>query len=396
MQKPKIHDKPETEAPDTSSWEPSSLSTPSRREWFAMLVERFGFLSVCLLTIGALAVLFIKSDVLLREPDTAPSQLFAPEQPVLASPSATLSITTEPASAAIFIEGEFVSLSPLQAYALAAGTHRISVQKQDYVSLDTVLTLADDPAVLHISLRAMEQATVVDESQDELPPELAAAETSQDTPPPTLEPPTSPESAPAEEQPAIIPEETPADQNQATPPSGDTNTDPADEDQSDTATGEAEAMTPEEPVVEVGELQVYSQPSGASVWLREEQVGITPLLLTEVEAGARQVTLRLDGYEPFTTTVNVTPQQRSEIGGPLTQRLGTLKILAKPWGNIYIDGKLHEREASIWYTAKLPPGNHRVRIEHPTLGKWEQVVVVSLEEERKIEVDYNKGNSPSQ
>ncbi|MCH8960328.1 MAG: hypothetical protein IH820_03170, partial [Bacteroidetes bacterium] len=106
--------------------------------------------------------------------------------------------------------------------------------------------------------------------------------------------------------------------------------------------------------------------------------------------------LRLDGYEPFTTTVNVAPQQRGEVGGALAQRLGTLKILAKPWGNIYIDGKLHKREASIWYTAKLPPGSHRVRIEHPTLGKWEQVVVVSLEEERKVEVDFNTGNSPSQ
>jgi len=388
MQKPEVHDKPKTEAPETPSWELSSLSPPSRREWFAMLVERFGFLLVCLLTIGVLAVLFIKSDVLLREPDTAPSQLIAPEQPALASPSATLSITTEPASAAIFIEGEFVSLSPLQAYVLAAGTHRISVQKQDYASLDTVLTLTDDPAVLHLSLRAVEQAVVVDESQDEPPPELAAAETSQDTPPPTLEPPMPPQSAPAEQQ--IIPEETPADQNQATSPSTDT------ANHSNTATGQAEAMTPEEPVVEVGELQVYSQPSGASVWLGEEQVGVTPLLLTDVEAGARQVTLRLDGYEPFTTTATVAPQQRGEVGGALVQRLGILKILAKPWGNIYIDGTLHKSEASIWYTAKLPPGDYRVRIVHPTLGTWVKVVVVSLEEEGKVEVDFNKGNSPSQ
>ena len=132
------------------------------------------------------------------------------------------------------------------------------------------------------------------------------------------------------------------------------------------------------------------------MWLGEEQVGVTPLLLTDVEAGARQVTLRLDGYEPFTTTANVVPQQRGEVGGPLMQRLGTLKILAKPWGNIYIDGKLHKSEASIWYTAKLPPGNYRVRIVHPTLGTWAQVVVVSLEEEGKVEVDFNKGNLPSQ
>lgn len=398
MQKQEIHDKPVNEPTDPPSWQPPPVPELSRRESFMLFLERFGFLGVSLLTIGALSVLFIKSDVLLREPNAAPTPVVASDQPASTSAStgasASLSITTEPPDAAIFVEGEFAGLSPLSAYALASGSHRISVQKQDYISLDTVLTIANDPAVLHIALRAVAQTAADDENRDEPAQELAAETRGEDTSAPELEQSPLSTSTPAEEPPPSVSEDTPADENQAGSPADAASTDPVNDVQADP--DQAKPLTPEEPVVARGELQIYSQPSGALVWLGGKDVGLTPLLLTDVEAGAQQVTLRLDGYEPFTTTVDVAPQQRSEVSGALIQRLGTLKILVKPWGNIYIDSKLHKSESSIWYTTQLPLGNHRVRIEHPTLGKWEQVVVVSGDEERIIEVDYNKGNSPSQ
>ena len=68
---------------------------------------------------------------------------------------------------------------------------------------------------------------------------------------------------------------------------------------------------------------------------------------------------------------------------------GTLKVLAKPWGTIYIDGTLHKREADIWYSTKLAPGTYTVEIEHATLGRWKQQVVITAGEERSLEVDFN-------
>ena len=393
MQKHEVHDKPVTDASSTPQWAQPPPPGPRGREWLVVIFERFGFLMAIVLTIGILIVLFINSEMLLSKPDTDSRQGTgtARQQSASASESAPLSITTQPSNAAVFVDGEFVGVSPLRELALSTGVHRLSIQKQDYAAIDTVVTLASDPAMLRLTLRATDQAVLVDESHDQPPPERTAAETNPHTPA-SLEQPASPEPASAEEQPAIIPQAAPADQA-TTPPD---HTDQADVDQTGTSALEGEAAMPEVSVVEVGELQVRSQPSGAAVWLANEQVGITPVLVTDVEAGAQQVTLRLDGYEPFTTTVDVAPQQRSEVNGQLTQRLGTLKILAKPWGNIYIDGKLHKSEANIWYTAKLSPGNHQVRVEHPSLGKWEQVVVVTLEEEGKVEVDFNKGKSSSQ
>lgn len=398
MQKEEVHEEPITRMPSVPEWAPPPSPPISGRDRVMMLYERFGFLAACLLTLGVLVVLFIKSDVLLREPDTTPSPVVAEEPPASTNAPGALSVTTEPASAAVFIDGEFVGVSPLQDHALATGAHRISVQKQDYASRDTVVTLAGDPAVLQLALRAVQEEELVDESQEDLPeepsPELAA-DTNPETPPP-VESSTSAIPAPAEAQPATPADAIPVAQEETRPAAEDDDTALAVEEQAAPLDGEEESPEPEEPVVEVGTMQVLSQPSGAAVWLGDQQVGRTPLLLTEVAVGAQQVTLRLDGYEPFSAVVDVAPQEQSELNGRLTQRLGTLKILAKPWGNIYIDGELRQREASIWYTVQLPPGDYRVRVEHPALGKWEQVVVVPVEPEKVVEVDFNEGTSSSQ
>jgi serine/threonine-protein kinase len=116
---------------------------------------------------------------------------------------------------------------------------------------------------------------------------------------------------------------------------------------------------------------------------------VTPLLLSEVEPGPTPITLRLDGYEDLRTTVEVEAGQRKAVLGQLKQGTGTLRILVKPWGTIYIDDALHKREANIWSTATLSAGNHRVRIEHPSLGRWEQVVEVVSGEERSLTIDFN-------
>ena len=98
----------------------------------------------------------------------------------------------------------------------------------------------------------------------------------------------------------------------------------------------------------------------------------------------------------MTTIAYVLAQQQSTVNRQLKQLLGTLKILVKPWGSIYIDGELHKEESDIWYTTKLMSGYHRVQVEHPSLGNWDQVVEVPAGEEHAITIDFNKGDSDSQ
>ncbi|MDX1548574.1 MAG: hypothetical protein R3247_16380, partial [Rhodothermales bacterium] len=97
---------------------------------------------------------------------------------------------------------------------------------------------------------------------------------------------------------------------------------------------------------------------------------------------------RLDGYDDATMTLLVEAGRTTQARQILAPAQGTLRILAKPWGSIYIDGVLHEEEASVWYTVRLPVGDHRVRVTHPTLGKWEQIVRVSAGDPREVVIDF--------
>ena len=424
------------------------------REWFRLVTERFGFLIASGLTLLVLAILFINTDLLLQEPDSALSQPVtevqstsveettplggqstpieeesapaenqeegsetseAPEPP--AAVMVPLSIATNPALASILIDGKYVGETPLQGVTLAEGMHQVRIQKHNYIRLDTVITVSEVASSLQLTLRENRDAILAEQAAAEAAAEaLAAAEDEQ--PAPSEDEPPEPPVADSEDDPTPLADEQPAttdeqqsspsdetdsaDSEQTAPPvtaeedellAVEEETPPVEED--DPAPEEDDPVPEEEPEALVGKLQINSEPSGALVLVGGSEVGVTPLLMTDLEAGTRQITLRLDGYDDFTTTAEVVAQQRSTVNGqlqaqaPPEQAASTLKILAKPWGTIYIDDKLYKRETNIWYTTQLPPGTYRVKIEHATLGTWTQQVVLEPGEERILEVDFN-------
>ncbi len=363
MQRQEVPEKPASEEHPPPLWVPPPMPPMSARERLRTLLERFGFLMAMAVTLLVLTLLFLNADWLLREPAYVSSEApaaaeAAPAVPPPTPATATLSVETQPAAAAVFVNGDSVGLSPLRSYALPGGTYRLSVRKPAYAALDTTVTLGAGPVTLRLALQPTPLAD--DQADDQaLPP----AETASAATPP-------PDEAPAAAIPRV--------QENRPPPSAASPTPPPEV-----------ADEPETAPPAVGDLQITSQPSGASVFLGQEQLGVTPLRVSDVPAGPQQVTLRLDGYEVFTASVTVQPQQDNTFNGQLRQRLGTLKILAIPWGSIYIDGELRKRETNIWYTAQLPPGVYRVRVEHPALGKWENRVSVVADKEEEVVVDFN-------
>jgi hypothetical protein len=71
--------------------------------------------------------------------------------------------------------------------------------------------------------------------------------------------------------------------------------------------------------VAVGVLVVESRPAGARVQLDGRDVGTTPLSLPEAPTGSRTVRIILDGFLPWTTTVDVEPGQRTRVAASLEQ-----------------------------------------------------------------------------
>ena len=66
-----------------------------------------------------------------------------------------------------------------------------------------------------------------------------------------------------------------------------------------------------------GSLQVTSRPSGAQVFVDDNLIGTTPLLLSNVAAGSRRLRVELSDYKIWTTSVQIEPSARLRVSANL-------------------------------------------------------------------------------
>ncbi len=257
---------------------------------------------------------------------------------------AQVTVQSSPTGAAVRVNGDSIGTTPLLDHALRRGVYMLSVRADGHFRADTVITLEEGMTpTLRLALRARPGA---DTSSDESPPDSL--------------PPPDARSAPVASSP--------------------------DEDDPPQAS--------ERPAL--GTLYVTSTPEGALVTVGETERGRTPVSVSRLPVGEKSITLSLDGYEPWSTTVAVQPDTTRQVQADLQARTGQLRVLARPWGTIYVDGTLHARESDVWYETSMPAGGHRVTVVHPTLGQVARDVQVEAGEETSIVVDLREeGESDS-
>jgi hypothetical protein len=69
-----------------------------------------------------------------------------------------------------------------------------------------------------------------------------------------------------------------------------------------------------------GSLLVESRPPGAQVFLNSRLIGKTPLSMPGLPAGSATVRIERDGYQPWVSTVEVMPGQRTRVAASLDTR----------------------------------------------------------------------------
>jgi hypothetical protein len=80
------------------------------------------------------------------------------------------------------------------------------------------------------------------------------------------------------------------------------------------------ALAPATPATSTtGSLHVASRPSGAQVFVDDNLIGTTPLLLSGVAAGSRSLRIELSGYRIWTTSVHIKASARSRVSASLEQ-----------------------------------------------------------------------------
>jgi len=253
---------------------------------------------------------------------------------------ANLSVFSEPAEATVLVDGDSVGTTPLNRYPVRSGVYIITVEREGFFAADTVAILRNNQAPTYsVALNPRPDLT-----RDESP---AVA----DQPRPSSQSPT---------------------QSPSTTPPPSTETDP----------------TPDPaPVPTTGTLSITSTPSGARVQLDGSAVGTTPLTLDEIEAGTHNVVFSREGYETSSMQVTVTPGSVRDVQAALSQLMGRLRVLVRPWGSIYIDGQLRERNADVWFETEVPAGEHEISAVHPALGQQARNVTVGPGEETSVVID---------
>jgi len=276
----------------------------------------------------------------------------SPDEPVLepvlaqeAAPapspaSAPLRVHSDPEDAVVYIDGRETGLTPYQNDAVASGWRTISVEKPGHIVRDTLVYVeANAATTLTLALEPLEAELAEVEPPEAEPPDVQAAA------PTALEPPPVP-AAPSEQR-----------------------------------------TEERAPAVKVGEVQIETVPDRAVVRLDGEVVGRSPLLLGGLVPGMYDLALSMPGFASQTRRVDVGPGRRSTVRAELVALTGTLSVIVRPWGSIYIDGTLLARDTDLRRSLDVAAGSHVVRVVHPVLGEQERRVDVRAGETTSLTFD---------
>ncbi|MCS3939191.1 hypothetical protein GGP84_001823 [Salinibacter ruber] len=335
----------------SASWEPYQ-SPQGGRSGALRLLRRYAF-SITAGTIALAIGLLIYF---------APTRLTAP--PADDEPTSTLSVDSQPPGAVVIVGADTAGVTPINNHPLSPGTYLVTIDRADYGSRDTVITLsAGQSAALsprfsrdESSVAAQDQAAA--RSQGSAPAGLSSGEPSPSSPSPS--PP-----GPGDETPGSASDS----------PTANGRPDPS----TAPAAGDIAPVT--------GTLVLRATPDRATVALDGEEVGATPATLTEVTTGTYEVTFSRPGHKTVTRRVDVSATDTATVTATLKRRTGHLRVLVRPWGSIYIDDQRRAENSDVWYDTTLPAGPYTITARHPALGEKSRPVTVAPQDTQSVVVD---------
>lgn len=86
-----------------------------------------------------------------------------------------------------------------------------------------------------------------------------------------------------------------------------------------------------------GSMELFSIPDGAVITINGRQYGITPRLISDLEAGSYTVNFSKEGYETLTQSVEVLGDRKETLNVVLTKKKEQPVVLAKPEQNVVVN-----------------------------------------------------------
>jgi hypothetical protein len=135
------------------------------------------------------------------------------------------------------------------------------------------------------------------------------------------------------------------------------------------------------------EVELKAVPQGAIVFVDGEQLGTTPLATPLfLDLGVRELEVRVPGYLPFKTKLDVPGEQKMEVAVKLEKDSSSarLNILTNhPKSIITVDGTT--RGSEHW-EGGLAPGKHQLRVTAPGMQSYNMSVELAAQSSRTMEI----------
>ena len=87
---------------------------------------------------------------------------------------------------------------------------------------------------------------------------------------------------------------------------------------------------------------------------------------------------------PAETQEASTPEPEPEPVAP-----GTVRVLVRPYGDVYVNGQRRATDTNAPVFADLPPGTHRIRATHPSFGTQERSVRVQSGQTAEVFIEFD-------
>jgi parallel beta-helix repeat protein len=271
-------------------------------------------------------------------------------------PTGSIAVTSTPAGAAVWLDGEDTGLvAPTAIADVPAGDHVVTLKLDGYADASTPVTVAEgETAVIHLGLTTLTGSLAVTSAPDGAAIFIDGAETGEVTNA-TLD------GIAVGTHTVTVTKEGYRD-----------------------ATAEVtiaynETATLHLDLVEAaGSIAVTSEPTGATIWLDGTDTGrTTNALLENVPAGDHIVTLKKDGYADASKTVTVADAEIAVTHFTLTAPAGSIAVTSAPDGaRIFLDGTDTGEVTNATLTT-VPVGDHTVRVSLDGYLDAEETVTVA-------------------
>lgn len=128
---------------------------------------------------------------------------------------------------------------------------------------------------------------------------------------------------------------------------------------------------------------ITSEPAGATVTKDGIDIGVTPLLVTDLEFGEYNIELNLNGYKPQTYKLKVDSETPQKINAPLISTFATTIITSVPSGaNVLINGSVVG--VTPCTIDNIPEGNAQIKVTLDGYDDFTETVALVAGQEHTI------------